>query len=48
MIGQERIETAWRFVWDRLYSEHTELIYDHVLDDLSYFPTREDDESISR
>ena len=47
MIGQERIETAWRFVWDRLYSEHTELIYDHVPDDLSYFPTREDDESIS-
>ena len=39
------IESAWRFVWDRLFYEKTNLIYDHVLDDLSYFPTRAEAES---
>lgn len=44
-LNAERIEAAWRFVCDRLFFEKTNLIYDHVLDDLSYFPTSADAEA---
>lgn len=41
-LKREYIDLAWSFVRDRLFYEKTNLIYDHVLDDLSYFPTPED------
>lgn len=39
------IAEAWHYVTDRLFWEETELIYDHVTDDLSYFPTKEEAEA---
>ena len=39
---QTKIDAAWEYVRTRLFYDETELIYDHVIDDLDYFPTRED------
>lgn len=38
-MPRQKINALWRFVRERLFYEKTDLIYDHVTDDLSYFPT---------
>ena len=42
---KRKIDDLWRFVRERLFFEPTNLIYDHVIDDLAYFPTT--DEALS-
>ena len=44
-ISAQVAHTAWDFVTKRLFYEPTGLIYDHVWEDLSYFPTPEEAKS---
>lgn len=41
-VDPKIVDAAWHFVCTRLFFPATDLIYDHVTDDPSYFPTREE------